>query len=236
MFKNGVFRVDPRTILAAMLLLNVVMFSAGFTGGGAVARLIFVAVPALLAIQIERYFAAGIYLVISLGTLGLEQWLLEVSWTGGIGNVSLLLSGVAGLIARLSPCIFMGYVAIVSIKVGELMAALERSHVPRQLVIPAAVVLRFLPAVREESGAVASAMTARGISLRGVGVVSWLEYRLVPLIISVVKSGEELTQAALTRGLGKPGVANRIADLRFRLGDAALICVCAVGLGFWIVV
>ena len=31
-----------------------------------------------------------------------------------------------------------------------------------------------------------------------------LEYRLVPLMVSVVKIGDELSAAALTRGLGAP--------------------------------
>ena len=43
------FRLDPRTTIAVIGVLNVVMFSAGFTGTDAAARLVFQLIPALLA-------------------------------------------------------------------------------------------------------------------------------------------------------------------------------------------
>lgn len=225
------FRADPRTTLFTMLLLNVTMFSASFTGYDAVARLIFIAIPAILAIGMKRYLPAVIYLAITLVALGIEHSLLIHDLTGRDAVVV----GLASLVARLAPGLFLGYVAVISIQVGELMAALERLHTPHQIVIPVTVVLRFIPTVKEEFAAVAGAMSARGITLRHVGPVTWVEYRLVPLLISTVKSGEELTQAALTRGLGRPGATERICDLRFRLVDFSVLTLTALGMGLWIV-
>ncbi len=231
MVRRELFRLDPRTTLAVVGLLNIVMFSAGFTGADAAARLVFATIPALLAIGIGRYLPALIYLLLALAALAAEQWLLAGDLTGP----QAVLSGIAGLVARLAPGLFLGYVAVVSIRVGELMAALEQLRLPRQLVIPAAVVLRFIPTVREESVAVASAMTGRGIALGRVGPLAWLEYRLVPLLIATVKSGEELTQAALTRGLGRPGRATRIGRIGLRAADVVTLALCALGLGLWLV-
>lgn len=229
--RTELFRLDPRTTLAVIGLLNVVMFSAGFTGTDAAARLVFQAIPALLAIGIGRFRQAAAYLLITLAALTAEQWLLAGDLTAGQSA----LAAVAGLVARLAPGLFLGYVAVVSIRVGELMAGLERLRLPRQIVIPAAVVLRFIPTVREESAGIASAMTGRGISLWRVGPSAWLEYRLVPLLIATVKSGEELTQAALTRGLGRPGRAVRISRVGLRPVDLAALALCALGLGLWLV-
>ncbi|MGC3954186.1 MAG: energy-coupling factor transporter transmembrane component T [Propionicimonas sp.] len=229
--RRELFRLDPRTTLVVVGLLNIVMFSAGFTGSDALARLVFQAIPALLAIGIGRGRAALGYLLVTLCALATEQVLLS----GDLTAAQSVVAGVAGLIARLAPGFFLGYVAVVSIRVGELMAALEQLRLPRQVVIPAAVVLRFLPTVREESVAVASALTARGISLWRVGPIAWLEYRLVPLLIATVKAGEELTQAALTRGLGRPGRADRICRLALRPADLVAWALCALGLGLWLV-
>lgn len=225
------FRADPRTTLLAILLLNITMFSAGFTGYDAAARLIFVVIPAILAIGMKRYLPAFGYLAVTLLALLIEHLLLVRDLT--ISDAAAV--GVASLVARLAPGLFLGYVAVISIQVGELMAALDQLRIPRQVVIPVAVILRFIPTVREEFVAVAGAMSARGIILRRVGPVAWVEYRLVPLMISTVKSGEELAQAALTRGLGRPGTTEHICVVRFHFIDFAILSLVALGMGLWIV-
>ncbi len=222
--------MDPRTTLATMGMLNIVMFSAGFTGLDAVARLIFLLIPAALAVGIRKFLPAVAYLTLCLAALSTEQWLLA----GDLTSPQAVLVAVAGLVARLAPGLFLGYIAVISIRVGELMAALERLRLPRQIVIPAVVVLRFIPTVREESKAVASAMGARGLTLRRVGPLSWLEYRLIPLLISTVKSGEELTQAALTRGLGRPGHVERICRIGLTPADVVVLLACLAGTGVWL--
>lgn len=59
-----------------------------------------------------------------------------------------------------------------------------------------------------------------------------IEYRIIPLMMSVVKIGDELSAAALTRGLG--GVEHRttIANVRFTFYDA-IIAILSVGLLIW---
>lgn len=223
------FRFDPRTILLVIVALNIVMFSAGFTGIEAIVRAIFTAIPAVMAIGVGRLWPAMWYLIICTGAIVTEQLLLA-SDVGGVGT---LLAGLASLTTRLAPCFFLAYVAVVSIRSGELMAALEQWRVPRHIVIPLTVIFRFIPTVREELMAISVAMTARGFSLYQVGPGQWIEYRLVPLMISTVKTGEELTQAALTRALGKPGPVERIHEPTFRWYDAVLLLVCAIGVVIW---
>ena len=59
-----------------------------------------------------------------------------------------------------------------------------------------------------------------------------VEYRLVPLIVSVVKIGDELSAAALTRGLGAPGRRTNLCRIGFHVQDlmAALFCVACFAL------
>ncbi len=59
-----------------------------------------------------------------------------------------------------------------------------------------------------------------------------VEYRLVPLIVSVVKIGDELSAAALTRGLGAPGRRTNLCRIGFHAQDlmAALFCVACFAL------
>jgi energy-coupling factor transport system permease protein len=219
-------------MLVLLVVSSVVLYSAGFSGGGGWARIVFMGLPAVLGVSYGRWKATLGYLVIAGGAFAVELIDLVGAW----GAVGLVVSSFAGLVARVIPGFFLGYLAVVSIKVSELMAALEAWHTPRQFVIPLAVILRFLPTVHVSMAEVALSMTTRGLTLRRIGVSSWLEYRLVPLIISTVKSGEELSQAALTRGLGRPGKHTRIAKIGFGWLDALVGLAMIAAVAIWVVV
>ncbi len=53
-----------------------------------------------------------------------------------------------------------------------------------------------------------------------------IEYRLVPLMVSVVKIGDELSAAALTRGLGAPVKRTNICKIGFHVQDIIIILLC----------
>ena len=54
-----------------------------------------------------------------------------------------------------------------------------------------------------------------------------LEYRLIPLMISIVKIGDELSAAALTRGIGAPEERTDICKIGFHIQDIILFALCA---------
>ena len=53
-----------------------------------------------------------------------------------------------------------------------------------------------------------------------------IEYRLIPLMVSVVKIGDELSAAALTRGLGAPVRRTNVCELGFHVQDIIAIVLC----------
>lgn len=55
-----------------------------------------------------------------------------------------------------------------------------------------------------------------------------LEYRVVPLMTCSVKIGEELSAAALTRGLGAPVKRTNICRIGFHVQDAVIFALCAL--------
>lgn len=59
-----------------------------------------------------------------------------------------------------------------------------------------------------------------------------LEYRVIPLMMSVVKIGDELSAAALTRGLGGLNHRTSIAHIGFTVYDL-IIAVLSAGLLVW---
>ena len=70
-------------------------------------------------------------------------------------------------------------------------------------------------------------MKMRGIRFGGRHPLLMVEYRLVPLMVSVVKIGDELSAAALTRGLGAPVRRTNVCQIGFHFQDvvAALFCI-----------
>ena len=107
---------------------------------------------------------------------------------------------------------------------------MERVHIPQKIVIPLSVVFRFFPTIREEYAAIGDAMKMRGIStLRSP--IKMLEYRVVPLMISIANIGEELSAAALTRGLGAPTKRTNICNIGFGALDVIFV---AASLACWI--
>ena len=78
------------------------------------------------------------------------------------------------------------------------------------------------------------------MKMRGISTfrspMQMLEYRIVPLMISVAKIGEDLSAAALTRGLGAPIKRTNICKIGFGAVDvvfflASLPCWAAFVMG-----
>ena len=90
------------------------------------------------------------------------------------------------------------------------------------------VIFRFFPTISEEYQAIRDAMKMRGIRFGGKNPFLMLEYRLVPLMVSVVKIGDELSAAALTRGLGAPVKRTNVCQIGFHVQDLIAILFCVI--------
>lgn len=130
------------------------------------------------------------------------------------------------LVAQFVPQTMYAYSIILSTKVGEFIAAMKRMRVPDAITIPLAVIFRFFPTVGEEYRGIRDAMRLRGLDWRS-GPVAMVEYRLVPLIISLVKIGDELASACATRGLGIGAKRTHLCRIGIRSLDVA--CMLFVG-------
>lgn len=123
------------------------------------------------------------------------------------------------MLSRFVPIVIMAYYLVRTMEVSAFIAAMERMHVSRKIIIPFAVLFRFFPTIAEESRAINDAMRMRGIGFRG-SPLAVLEYRLVPLMMSIVGIGNELSAAAVTRGLRITGERTNIYKIGFGILDA----------------
>ena len=135
----------------------------------------------------------------------------------------MILGLIVELIFRFFPVFMFGYYIIKSTKPNEFISAMNLWHVPEVFIIPVSVVFRFVPTLAEENKSISNAMRMREIRfgtkkfLKNPSMI--LEYRLVPLMMSVAKIGEELSAAALSRGLGGLKKRTCMVELRFGIWD-----------------
>jgi len=218
--KEGLL-LDPRTKIIVLLAVNLPAFTANTWFVLALAA----ALPLTLLYFENRRYISFVLAVLYAVALLVDVHLLNVTQ----GAVNIILAFLSGIVCRMMPGIIMGYLLLLTTTVSEFVAAMERIYMPRTIIIPFSVMFRFFPTVKEESAAISDAMKMRGIDIfktRG-GLISLMEYRLVPLLISCVKIGDELSSSALTRGLGNPVKRTNICNIGFRAADFACICLSA---------
>ena len=63
----------------------------------------------------------------------------------------------------------------------------------------------------------------RGITFGGGSAVKMIEYRMIPLLFSCVNIGDELSAAAITKGLGGKIRRTSVEVLRLKAADYLLI-------------
>lgn len=218
--------IDARTKIFLMLVMNIVLLntkSGSFLSG---LRCVTGFLPGILFLTVRKYRTAGMYTAVYTGSYLIMEYVLPL--TGGV--MTLLLGFLASTGTRFLPGGMMGVYFFCSTRVNEFVASMERMRVPQKVIIPISVMFRFFPTVKEEAEGIRDAMRMRqlGFSRFFLNPAGILEYRLVPLMISVVNIGEDLSASALTRCLGKEKDRTNISRCGFGGMDILLFTVGSI--------
>ena len=204
--KKGIL-LDPRTKLVLLLTITTLMFSTSNEGIMNIVKPCLSLVPFMLILSERRFKTAGKYLLL---------------------YVACFVLAITSIMTRFAPGIMTGAYLISSTSVSEFIGAMERMHITEKIVIPMSVIFRFFPTISEEYQAIRDAMKMRNIHFGGKNPFLMIEYRLVPLMVSVVKIGDELSAAALTRGLGAPVRRTNVCQIGFHFQDVVAILFCII--------
>lgn len=214
-FENkAIIPADPRTKLFLTVTVSTIMITGGTGGLMNFVRPCLMACPIIFLFLSRKWQAAIRFAVTYVALFTLEIAVLPLL----TGTWNFILGAAIGIYTHMLPGFIMGYYLVSTTTVSEFVAAMERMHIPQKIIIPVSVVFRFFPTVKEEYAAIQDAMKIRGI-VTFRGPMKMLEYRIVPLMVSVAKIGEELSAAALTRGLGAPHKRTNICNIGFGLLD-----------------
>ena len=219
-------RLDPRTKVLMLVCANVTLLCSGFDAAGFVLKFLVAGIVVALLIAAGRR-AAGIGFAAVFAAAALLEQMNERGLLDALGSTSaaaVTLRFLSALVLQLMPGTMFAYSLFATTKVSEFVAAMERVRLPQRVIIPFAVVFRFFPTVLEEYRSIRDAMRLRGVGWRS-GPVALVEYRLVPLVAGMVKIGDELSAASVTRGLGGEAVRTSRCRIGFAAADAALATV-----------
>ena len=132
-----------------------------------------------------------------------------------------------GLFHKVYPCGMLSGIVISTTKVSEFLSAMNRVHAPKNLVIPLAVMLRYIPTIQEDWRFIKDAMRLRDVSPSLKGLLTHpgmtVECIYVPLMMAASKAADELSIASITRGIENPKPRTCLMQIRMGPADAAAI-------------
>mgnify|MGYP002524538972 CR=1 FL=1 len=146
-------------------------------------------------------------------------------WCMGImaGTLRTMFVAFLGLVHKVYACGMLAGLVIGTTKVGEFLSAMTRLHVPKKLTIPLAVMLRYLPAIREDWHFIKDAMRMRDVLPTLAGFIKapamTVNCIYVPLLTAASKAADELSIASVTRGIENPKPRTCLVEIRMRAAD-----------------
>lgn len=118
---------------------------------------------------------------------------------------------------KVLPCLMIGTIMIKTVTMDEMIAALRKLHCPEQFIISLSITLRYFPALKEEIHYINDAM-----KLKNMNIIQKIGGIIIPLMISATNTVEELSKAAVTRGIDNPVKKTSIVDLKLKKIDYAI--------------
>lgn len=222
------FNLDPRTKIIILAILSFMVFNdvSLYISG------ILVLIPFICLFFSNHKKSAVIYILVYVLAKYIQIFILPTA-TGLIAIILITFSYTA---SRMLPILMMGYYTIKTTKVSEFISSMERSNIPRDIIIPVSVVFRYIPSVLEEIKSITDAMKMRGFGLNIKSLknpLKLIEFYMIPILISAVKTADELSAASLTRGLSNPEPRTHLLEVKLTKWDYSLLAITFIGFGIY---
>lgn len=145
----------------------------------------------------------------------------------GVGMAHTMFIAWLSLFFKVYPCGLLAGIVLSTTRVNEFLSAMNKAHIPRKIVIPFAVMLRYFPTVREDWHYIKDAMCLRDVSPSFKNFIkspsTTIECVYTPLLMAASKTADELSIAAVTRGIENPLSRTCLVQIRFQIKDILII-------------
>lgn len=220
--------LDPR---AKLFLILICVLSSMFAPS-LVYQVILVLLTAILGVLSGKWKysmkAVCFYAVICVLTV----WIMDAM----TGTLRTMFIAFLGLFHKVYACGMLAGIVLSTTKVSEFLSAMNRIHAPKKFVIPLAVMLRYIPTVREDWHFIRDAMRMRDVSPSLGGFLSHpgmtVECIYVPLMMMASKAADELSIASVTRGIENPNPRTCLVQIKCGIADFAAMVIAAAFFAF----
>ena len=180
---------------------------------------------AVLLIVVLMFLAGKLRAALNAGLIFFVLMVLYVfypsEWEGWF---STMIRITANYGRQLSPIFCACALMILTTTIRELMAALGKIGVPRFVIIPLAITVRYFPSLVEDYR-----MTTDAIRLREIkGGLARIQALYITLLSSALNVSDEITAAAVTRGIENPSKKKFITSIKMAPYDYVVLVLLVV--------
>lgn len=121
---------------------------------------------------------------------------------------------IVNYMLKVFPCLMIGTIMIKTVTMDEMITAFRKLHCPEQLIVSLSITLRYFPTLKEEICYINDAM-----KLKNMNIIQKISSIIIPLMISATNTVEELSKAAVARGIDNPAKKTSIIELKLKKFD-----------------
>lgn len=213
------YTYDLRTKLALLIGANILIFI-----GSGILYESFLTLLCLMVIMSNGYLKSALkYILFFAVSVVVETTVVNLD----IHFFVNLILFVVAIIRRFLPCIIIGKWTLSSTSSSLAVATLQKMRLQKDVLIMISVIFRCFPTIKDEWSHINMAMKTRGISFSFYNLVhrptATIEYFFVPLFVSVIEIGDELSQSAIVRGLDAPVIKTSRHIIKMKIGDYMIL-------------
>lgn len=219
--KTAVF--DVRTLLFLDILIMVFMLISGKPEVTLSSFIVAAAVPVITGL----YGALVCYAILFAVFFSYYQLIFHLKLPVVHSAFFSVIGILAFIVQRIIPFMLLGTVIQKQKNISEITTALERMHLPKGIILSIAVMFRYFPSIKDDLFIIIDAMKLKGLytSKRAALIhpIRTMEFVLVPMLFKSLKTAEELSCAALVKGIENTGHKTSYFDVRLRAVDIVFL-------------
>ena len=215
--KTAVF--DVRTLLLLDILIMICMLISGKPEVTLSSFILAAAVPVITGL----YGVLLCYTLLFAGLFVYYQFIFHSAIPLFHSAVFSVIGVFSFIVQRIIPFMLLGTVIQKQKNISEITTALERMHLPKGIILSIAVMFRYFSSIKDDLFIIIDSMKLKGLytSKRSAMLhpIRTMEFIIVPMLFKSLKTAEELSCAALVKGIENTGHKTSYFDVKLRLVD-----------------